>query len=262
MDGYYGGRGSGTGGYQPRNIQEQVDAIVRRLNNEAEPMSAPGDGIAQAYAPAPQPRNWRDAADAIVAQLEREQAERAAPGVQVADNSDSGFGLIGPAQAQVAIPLPPPPIPGVPRNPDMGRQLIDFLAAMAADAQRKLGEANDAKYRRSGRSFQTYTKDNLDSWNMYSGRTSGARDPVDNVWRRGLAEYPPGNYDHPFLDCSSDSYGAIRGREQQLIDHYRSLNRSDNTDNGVSPFNPLRGYYLQQGLRECGFIPMRPPGPR
>lgn len=84
MDGFFGSRGLGVG-YQPRNIQEQVDAIMRRLNGEAEPMNAPGDGIAQSYAPAPQPLGWRDTADAIVAQLEREQAERANTGEGAGD---------------------------------------------------------------------------------------------------------------------------------------------------------------------------------
>lgn len=189
MDGYYGARGHGTGSaYQPRNIQEQVDAIMLRLAGAPEqyrtPEQVPDDGISQSYAspaPASPPRNWRDTADAIVAQLERERAERTAMGVQVADNTNGGFGFIGPAQARIAIPLPPPPIPGMPRSPDMGRQLIDFLSAMAADAQRKLGEANDAIRRQDGYSFQSYTKKNLDTPKTYAGRTGNIFNPRTGV---------------------------------------------------------------------------------
>ena len=221
MDGYYAACGLGAGGYQPRN--------------------------------------WRKAADAIVAQLEREQTERAAgagAGTQIADSSGSGFGLVGPAQAQIAIPMPPPPIPGVPQSPDMGRQLIDFLSAAAANVQQKLGEANDAIRRQDGYSFQSYTKKNLDTPKTYAGRTSNIFDPQTNVYLRDQAGYPSGNYDRARLDCSSNSYGAIRGREQQVIDFFRSQGLSDNQINGIWQLNPLRGYYMQKALEECGYIPM------
>ena len=256
MDGYYGSRGLGTGGNQPRNIREQVDAIMLRLADGQEPEAAPGDDVSRDYMPAPPPRNWRDTADAIVAQLEREQAERASAGTQIADSSNSGFGLISQAQAQVAIPLPPPPISGMPQSPDMGRQLIDFLAAMAADAQRKLGEANDAIRRRDDYTFQSYTKKNLDTPKTYVGRTGNVFYPRANVYLRDQAGYPEGNYDKARLDCSSDSYGAIRGREQVLIDFFRSQMLSDNQINGISALNPLRGYYMQKALEECGYISM------
>jgi hypothetical protein len=152
--------------------------------------------------------------------------------------------------------MPPPPIPGVPQSPDMGRQLIDFLSAAAANVQQKLGEANDAIRRQDGYSFQSYTKDNLDRPGVYSGRTSGYLDPRFNVKSRDLGHHPPGNYAGAELDCSSNSYGAIRGREQQLIDFFRSQGLSDNQINGIWPLNPLRGYYMQRGLEECGYIPM------
>ncbi|MGQ0675143.1 MAG: hypothetical protein ACT4N4_03520 [Rhodospirillales bacterium] len=253
MDGFYGSRGYGAGaGYQPRNIQEQVDRIMQRLGGGPNPMGVPDDGISQSYAqPAPPspPRHWRDVADGIAAQLEREQAARPA-------QEGGGFGLIGPAQAQIAVPIPPPPIPGVPQIPDMGRQLIDFLSAAVTGAQRRLGEANDAIRRRDGRSFQSYTKQNLDTPNVYAGRTGNIFDPRTNVYLRDRAGHPTGNYAEARLDCSSNSYGAIRGREQELIDHFRAQGLSDNQINGIWFLNPLRGYYLEQAMRECGYLPM------
>lgn len=104
MDGYYGTRGHGAGaGYQPRNIQEQVDAIMQRLAGGPEARGATDDGMAHGNAlpaPPPQPRNWREAADAIVAQLEREQAERSAEAA-----GDGGWPMTGYAEiGQAALP--------------------------------------------------------------------------------------------------------------------------------------------------------------
>jgi hypothetical protein len=58
-----------AGGYQPRNIQEQVDAIMLRLAGEPRERGVPDEGMARGYMPTSQPRNLRDVADNIVAQL-------------------------------------------------------------------------------------------------------------------------------------------------------------------------------------------------
>jgi hypothetical protein len=69
------------------------------------------------------------------------------------------------------------------------------------------------------KTFQTYTKNNPDTGQTYSGRTSGTRSPEENVILRDRSHhmneegYGPAN-----LDKSSTNPAAIRGREQQLID--------------------------------------------
>lgn len=45
------------------------------------------------------------------------------------------------------------------------------------------------------------------------------------------------------------NYEAIRGREQQLIDHFRALGQSANRINGVGPRNPNAALYC----RACHF---------
>jgi len=44
------------------------------------------------------------------------------------------------------------------------------------------------------------------------------------------------------LDRSSTLYSAIRGREDQLIDYFRSRGISDNKKRGIGSWNPLRSY--------------------
>lgn len=238
-------------GAEPRSIQAQVDRIMEILAGApARAGSASGDPSAYATAPQANPAgSWRDTAKDILAQLEREQSAGAAA-------SGFGFGFASPAQAQVAVPTPMPPPIGAPTHPEMGRQLVDFLSSLPAAVQRRIGEAADRARREEGQSFQSYVRDNLVHPLIYSGRTSGFDLPGDNVAARGRRPHPPGIYEDPRLDCSSESYGAIRGREQQLIDYFRSLGLSDNQINGIWFLNPLRGYYLQRAVEECGHIPM------
>jgi len=48
------------------------------------------------------------------------------------------------------------------------------------------------------------------------------------------------------LDKSSAIYGAIRGREQELIDMMQKLGTSANKINGISSQNPNRTVYCKQ----------------
>ncbi len=58
------------------------------------------------------------------------------------------------------------------------------------------------------------------------------------------------------LDKSSPNKGAIRGREQQMIDaHGGSKSQggsSGNSINGISPSNPNRGSYMNEASSEFG----------
>lgn len=133
-----------------------------------------------------------------------------------------------------------------------GTDLDELFRWIVTETQEKLGEANDRWRSKPGRSFQSYTKDRIDSNRVYAGRTSGYNTPRENVSERDRREYPSEEYFEAELDKSSNRYSSIRGREQQLIDYYRSLNRSDNTDNGIWPGNPLRSYYMRNADAEFG----------
>ena len=135
LDGYYGSRGVGIG-YPPRNIQEQVDAIMLRLAGEPEPESAPDDGMSHGYAPPPPPRNWRDTADSIVAQLEREQAERADTGDGA---GDGGWPMTGYAESTQAEPPP--------ASPSYGSAAYDWLKREAYLQADKIGDDLGRYYR-------------------------------------------------------------------------------------------------------------------
>jgi RHS repeat-associated protein len=113
------------------------------------------------------------------------------------------------------------------------------------------------------KTFQTYTKNNPDTGQTYSGRTSGTRSPEENVILRDRSHhmneegYGPAN-----LDKSSTNPAAIRGREQQLIDANGGAQSqggtSGNAINGVSPTNPNKPVYCSACESE---FPVEPVGP-
>jgi hypothetical protein len=113
------------------------------------------------------------------------------------------------------------------------------------------------------KTFQTYTKNNPDTGQTYSGRTSGTRSPEENVMLRDRSHhmneegYGPAN-----VDKSSTNPAAIRGREQQLIDANGGAQSqggtSGNAINGVSPTNPNKPVYCTACESE---FPVEPVGP-
>ena len=69
------------------------------------------------------------------------------------------------------------------------------------------------------KTYQTYTKTNSTTGEVYSGRTSGTRSPVENIRIRDMKHHMNDKGFGPaVLDKSSTNAAAIRGREQQLID--------------------------------------------
>jgi hypothetical protein len=155
---------------------------------------------------------------------------------------------VDPSGLQVPMPPPPIPIPGVP-NP-------------AADANKALAEQLDRLLR--GRddepklTYQTYTRYNPTTGKCYSGRTSGYDDPQTNIRYRAMGQ-PLLNAEGflpPVLDRSTDSYSAIRGREQMLIQANGGAQSAGGTSrnmiNGISPYNPRRPFYLDDALLEFG----------
>jgi hypothetical protein len=106
------------------------------------------------------------------------------------------------------------------------------------------------------RTFQTYTKVNAETGEVYAGRTSGYGTPLENLASRDVGHaYNDVGFGPAQLDQSSESYAAIRGREQQLIEHYRDLGISANKINGVSPANANLDWYLGSALEQFGAVP-------
>ncbi|WP_200927321.1 RHS repeat-associated core domain-containing protein, partial [Methylobacterium sp. Leaf100] len=99
------------------------------------------------------------------------------------------------------------------------------------------------------KTWQTYTKPSPDGGAPYVGRTSGCCEPEKNVARRDRNHHMNDKDFGPAeLDKSSVDRNAVRGREQQLIDHYgRAQSQggsSSNSINSIRPGNPNRQKYL------------------
>jgi hypothetical protein len=113
---------------------------------------------------------------------------------------------------------------------------------------------------RASKTYQTYIKTNSQTGEVYAGRTSGYGTPLENVAARDARhEYNDLGFGPAQLDQSSRSLAAIRGREQQLIDHYRSRGISGNDYNGIDPDNPNRARYLQAAFDTFGPLSWTPP---
>lgn len=108
-----------------------------------------------------------------------------------------------------------------------------------------------------GKTFQTYTKTNPETGQVYCGRTSGCGTPEQNMARRDANHHRnQDGYGPAVLDKSSTNSAAIRGREQQLIDAHGGAQSTGGTSgnkiNGISNSNKNRDYYLDQANREFG----------
>lgn len=119
------------------------------------------------------------------------------------------------------------------------------------------GAALAGKATKSGKSFQTYTKTNPKTGQTYCGRTSGCGTPEQNVARRDSKHHMnKDGFGPAVLDKSSANSGAVRGREQQLIDAYGGARSTGGTSgnriNGISAKNQKRGSYMDQARKEFG----------
>jgi len=140
------------------------------------------------------------------------------------------------------------------RNREALAQVGDLLARKLVDTyNRKIeryGQRVDTAKHKDGRTFQTYTRNQVDGPLVYAGRTSGFGPPQYNVDARWPVLGP--EFGVPVLERSSDFYSSIRGREQQVIDCNKAKGISANVINGISPVNPMRGYYMARALAEFG----------
>ena len=102
--------------------------------------------------------------------------------------------------------------------------------------------------------YQTYTRTDPSTGQVYVGRTSGPNDPLTNLTNRYSGSDSLSGFGPAQLDQSSTSYSAIRGREQDLINAYGGVGSPNlaNKINGISPLNPLGPYYLYRPQQQFG----------
>jgi hypothetical protein len=117
----------------------------------------------------------------------------------------------------------------------------------ACDVSKQLGTQE--------KTYQTYTKTNPKTGEVYTGRTSGYGTPEQNVARRDANHAKSAEGFGPaVLDKTSPNKAAIRGREQKLIEANGGARRSSGTSgneiNGIAEKNDLRDEYLKEAAEE------------
>ena len=120
-------------------------------------------------------------------------------------------------------------------------------------------EGNESGTPSKQKTYQTYTKKNPVTGEVYSGRTSGYGTPAENVRRRDANHHMnEKGYLPAQLDQTSTNYNAIRGREQMLIDangHAQSVGgTSGNAINGIGPNNKKKEIYINAAKELFGEI--------
>lgn len=147
------------------------------------------------------------------------------------------------------------------------KRFVTFLhLALAAQVK-----AYDTAKSDPRKSYETYTKERIDLGPClysqkvdprlpcyYAGMTSGERIPEANMKARDRRQHPGPWYFPPELDCSTRSWVAARGREQQLIQHFRDAGVSDNAINSIAE-HLWRPYMMALAQQECGHKPLPPP---
>lgn len=114
-------------------------------------------------------------------------------------------------------------------------------------------EAGDA----DGKTYQTYTKTNAETGEVYTGRTSGTASALENVGERDRNHHMnQKGFGPASFDRSSASKDAIRGREQHIIDANGGAKStggsSGNSINAIDSKNPQRQRYLDAATKEFG----------
>jgi len=108
------------------------------------------------------------------------------------------------------------------------------------------------------KTYQTYTKKNKNTGEVYSGRTSGTGTPDENIAKRDKNHHMNDKgFGKAKLDKSSSNSDAIRGREQQNIDANGGAKSgkggtSGNAIRGVGPNNKKASQYEKAANKEFG----------
>lgn len=105
------------------------------------------------------------------------------------------------------------------------------------------------------KTYQTYTKTNEITGEIYSGRTSGTGSPYENIAKRDADHHMNKEGFGPAqLDKSSANKNAIRGREQELIENHGGAKSqggtSGNKINDISDKNPNKPKYVNANKME------------
>lgn len=105
------------------------------------------------------------------------------------------------------------------------------------------------------KTYQTYTKVNRNTGEVYSGRTSGTGTPQKNIEARDKYHHMNDEgYGPATIDKSSTNKDAIRGREQQLINANGGAKSTGGTSgnkiNGVGPNNKKAQQYNDAANQE------------
>nr|WP_232369534.1 polymorphic toxin-type HINT domain-containing protein [Leptospira abararensis] len=152
-------------------------------------------------------------------------------------------------------------VPGVPGGVGIARKVAKETAEKVAKETAEKGvkktvkETEKKAAKKSEKTFQTYTKKNETTGEVYSGRTSGKGTPEENIAKRDKNHHKNDKGFGPAkLDKSSKNSDAIRGREQQLIDGNGGAKSqkgtSGNDINGVRDKNPKKGQYQEANCKE------------
>ena len=161
-----------------------------------------------------------------------------------------------------AIPYVPGGVGSIIKSSRAGANAVDAASDAAkivdktADAARSLEKGGDAA-KGGEKTYQTYTKTNPKTGEVYSGRTSGTGSPYENVKSRDRDHHKNKEGFGPAeLDRSSSNPDAIRGREQELIDLNGGARSqggtSGNKIDGVSKSNPNAGRYEEARKKLMG----------
>jgi RHS repeat-associated protein len=130
-------------------------------------------------------------------------------------------------------------------------------ATVSSSAKADAQKAATATDKATDKTYQTYTKTNPETGEVYTGRTSGTGTPEENVANRDVNHHMNDQGFGPAkLDKSSSNPDAIRGREQQQIEANGGAKSqggtSGNAINGVSAKNPKADQYKNAANQEFG----------
>jgi hypothetical protein len=129
---------------------------------------------------------------------------------------------------------------------DKAIAVVNLASEFAPVSTRDVSEAAGA----AKKTYETYTKRNVQTGEVYTGRTSGNGTPEQNVANRDTNHHMNDKDFGPAeLDKSSSNPDAIRGREQQMIEANGGAQSqggtSGNAINGVADRNPNREQYMK-----------------
>jgi RHS repeat-associated protein len=239
-----------TGAHQYRKQKEAMQALVHTLaeSTPAEVVTAGFTHAAEQFTTGAQTGNWELMGEGSGSLL-----------MQVA--------VAGEGAKDIDITLPTP-APALAMSTAEGA-VVQVVAQGTEEAAIQIGptaqgasvmlmsSAANANSEANEKTYQTYTKKNPETGEVYSGRTSGTGTPEQNVARRDVGHHMnEKGFGPAVLEKSSSNSAAIRGHEQQLIDAHGGAQSQGGTSGnrlqGISDRNPNKDLYLKEAAKEFG----------